>query len=381
MRTMLCGIAIVLSGCASDGWKPMQPVPDPFIGPYLYKEKPMRPIARAPKPPKPAAPVLPNKLLTFPKRAATGDATAIDFDSLPIAKELPIGYEAAAFSLTRDVLPHGCPPDEALEESTLDTLRLPSAKRFVLRIGSVTLPSTKLLDGGHFDPALDPILGVKKIMPATWSALAPGREADAADVTDFEGTFDSASGRGVARSKSEARATSLVDGVLYAYRRCTEYCVFAPATPARREELTLIGPPAVWIGSSDETSRQALNRRAAFTRITAPLQVGSSATLVLVALDGDVASFAKGTAPVDTTTLGAEKSWTTFTLDLVWSEGSKEPTIQLFVGHTRGDPQTIRPDLASVFLGPETSPPPRCAPPPPLLPAPYREYNAPSRFE
>jgi len=375
MRTMLCGIAIVLSACASDGWKPLQPAPDAFIGPYLYKEKPMRPIARAPKPPKPAARVLPNKLLTYPTRPATGDGMAIDFDALPVAKELPIGYEAAAFSLTRDVLPHGCPPDEALEESTLDTLRFPSGRPFVLRIGSVTLPSTKLLDGGHFDSALDAVLGVKKIMPATWSALSPGRAADAVDVTDFEGTFDSASGRGVAQSKSEARATAVVDSVLYAYRRCTEYCVFAPGTAARREELTLIGPPAVWIGSTDETSRQALNRRAPFTRVTAPLQVGSSATLVLVALDGDVASFEKGTAPVDGTTLGAEKSWTTFTVDLVWPEGSKEPTIQLFVGHTRGDPQTIRPDLSSVFLGPETSPPPRCVLPPPFAPEPYKGYR------
>jgi hypothetical protein len=86
-----------------------------------------------------------------------------------------------------------------------------------------------------------------------------------------------------------------------------------------------------------------------------------------------VASFAKGTAPVDAVALPAEKSWTTFTVDLVWSEGSQEPTIQLFVGHTRGDPQTIRPDLSSVFLEPETSPPPRCVLPPPFVPQPYRD--------
>jgi hypothetical protein len=248
----------------------------------------------------------------------------------------------------------------------------------VVRIGNITLPSAKMLDGAHDDYALEP-LAAKAILPAGWTVLTGERAHDGVDVTDFRGSFDTASGRGLATSLAKTRATAIIDGVLYAFRRCVAHCESPIGSSSRREEIALIGPPAVWTGSTAEADKQALDRRTPFTRVGAPLEIGSSATLELVAFDGDIARFENGLAPMELPTEQKDKTWTTYSLDVVWPLGNEKPSLNLYVAHSDGDPTTIRPDIASLYNEPEASPPSYCypmPPPPPMkMPTPVPEYN------
>jgi hypothetical protein len=240
----------------------------------------------------------------------------------------------------------------------------------LVRIGSITLPSAKLLDGAHEEYALGP-LATKAVLPAGWIVLSSQRAHDGVDATAFDGSFDTASGRGQASSLAKVRATAIVDGVLYAFRRCTAHCADPVGSGSRREELTLIGPPAVWTGSTAETSKQALDRRTPFARVTSPLEMGSSATLELVVLDGDIGRFQRDLPPDDMAAMQKEKGWTTYSLDVVWPLGTEKPSLNLFVAHSEGNPTNIRPDITTLFAEPAPSSPSHCYPIP--LPQPMRE--------
>jgi hypothetical protein len=226
----------------------------------------------------------------------------------------------------------------------------------VVRIGGVTLPEQRYLDGHYDVQSLDNPLAQSGHFPAAWTTLE--HTGGRADVVQHFGVYDGDSRVASAQSELTARATPLVDGVLYAFRRCSAHC--DGKRGARDQELTLIAPPAVWAGTSDATVDHGIQFRAPFTAISTPVQPGSSATLEVVVLDSDIERFERGLDPFE----GAwkEMNWTTFSVEVVWPEASSTPSVTLFVSHGGGPPAHLRPDGQGPYTVPEVLAPAGCSP-------------------
>ena len=294
---------------------------------------------------------LSKPLNTFPTRASTETATPIDIDSIPLAAAVDTGTDASKFTLRRrDSTPKNCPPKTFPPKRITYSLDLHSIWPMLIQVGPVTLPDRSFLDGLHDTPALDRIPRSGQV-PATWISVLRTKGEDAVDVTEFDGTYDTATSQGLADSKVRVRAPTLAtDTSMYAYRRCVEHCD-APAAD-RAEELTLIGPSAVWVGSTEESTNHSVDHRTAFTRLTVPIHAGSATTLEIVAFDDDVIRFRKGRLPMIFGEVGKENQWTTFSLEIVWPEGMTSPSLTLFVSHGSGDTSALRNDVTSLFVVP-----------------------------
>ena len=307
---------------------------------------------RAPAKPRPFRPLRPSRPLnTFPTRATTETATPVDIDAIPLATAVDIGTDASKFTLRRlDSTPKNCPPKTWPPKRITYSLELHSIWPMLMQVGSVTLPDRSFLDGLHDTPALDRIPRSGQV-PATWASVLRANGGDAVDVTELDGTYDVATSQGLADSKVRVRAPMLgTDTSIYAYRRCSEHCDGAAAD--RTEELTLIGPPAVWVGSTEESTNHSVDQRASFTRLTVPIHAGSATTLEIIAFDDDVVRFRKGRLPMIFGEVGKENQWTTFSLEIVWPEETTSPSLTAFVSHGSGDTSAIRNDLTSLFVVP-----------------------------
>ena len=289
---------------------------------------------------------------TFPARASTGEAVPIDLEAIPVATSVDVGTEGATFTLKRLDLTPRCPPRSYAPSRITYSLAFFASSNVSMRIGSVTLPPRKFLDGFHETPALNQ-LPQKGSLPATWVALKRRPLEDTIDVTEMDGVYHVETSRGAAESKAEVRVAPILDDGLYAYRRCVSGC---DTDSQRTEELTLIGPPAAWAGSSEESIDHAFDVRTPFTRISVPLRRGSSGTLELVAFDDDVARFKKGLPPLVYAELGSKNRWTTYSLEVVWPAESSSPSLDVFVSHASGEVGWLRNDLSTVFVEPAVSP-------------------------
>jgi hypothetical protein len=293
---------------------------------------------------------------SFPARASIGDATSIDFDAIPLATSVDVGTDAAKFVLKRLDLTAHCPPRSYAPSRITYSLGLFALSSFSMRIGSVTLPARKFLDGFHEIPSLNQ-LPTSGLLPSTWVAIKRRPLEDGIDVTQLDGFYQAETSNGAARSKAEVRAPAILDERVYAYRKCVSGC---DAVGERTEELTLIGPPAVWAGSSEESIDHAFDVRTPFTRISVPLHRGSAATLEMVAFDDDVDRFKKSLPPLVHEEVGHTNRWTTFSLEIVWSQESASPNLNLFVSHASGEVAWLRPDIDAVFTEPSVSPMSTC---------------------
>ena len=296
----------------------------------------------------------------IPPRSGMDEVTPVDWSALPIAHDSSVGTVGAAFTLHRVDLTPSCRRGDYAEHLGSWAIDLSTALPLVIRIGGTTLPPSEFLDGNH---DTDEILGTLmkgQVVAATWSALSPMRSRDHVDVTVFDGSFDPRTGRGAAQSKSSVRAMAVSDDVLYAYRKCVSRCDEPVGSPERDDEISLVGPPAVWIGSTAEPAAQHLNRRTPFTRLSAPIHPGSSATLSLTSFDDDIARFKGSFASAPFGPSVGDPQWTTFSLEAVWPAESPTPNVNLFVGHAKGDALVLRPDVGSLYDEPSALHPSPC---------------------
>lgn len=157
---------------------------------------------------------------------------------------------------------------------------------------------------------------------------------DSLELMELYGKVDPRTCQGQAWASEWATASALVDGRLYAFRRCTSRC--DGADPRRREELVLIGPPARWSATSAGLEEQARPHAGAFSLITIPVSRGSSASAVLHVEARALAYFLA--------LRGAEPSWAhgersslaigealAYSVEIAWPEGAETPEAMLYV--------------------------------------------------
>ena len=302
-----------------------------------------------------STPGLPSPIALYPARSLTDEPTPVDFESIPLANDLVASAPPPKFSLKRLDLSAGpCPPGSYATRRITWLLELAEAATTVVQIRGVTLPEHGYLDGTHDVPRLDDLVVGRGNAPAVWTTLE--RTGGRANVTEHVGVYDGESGVASAQSELTASPSALVDGVLYAFRRCSAHC--NKKLGERDEAVTLIAPPAVWAGASDETVDHGVEFRAPFTAISTAVRPGSSATLEAVVLDSDVERFKRGLTRFERA--WEDKNWTTFSLEVVWPKASAAPSVTLFVSHGGGSPAHLRPDAQPTFPEPEVSPPARC---------------------
>jgi hypothetical protein len=297
-----------------------------------------------------------------PVRTGTEQVTPIDYASIALAstsKPEP-GTKGASFSLVRIDRTVGWCRQGFLPRRTIAwSMRGLSAPSEV-RLGSTLVPPLRLLDGTYEDGNLERL--ADRSTRAAWTILE--RAGDVARVTEFSGAFEASTKQAAATLETTVATGALSAGVLYAFRKCNDFCDEPLGSPLREEELVIVGPPAVWIGSSDDPQSQPVAYDQPFGIVSARLRPGTSASLSLVALKQDVDDFRERRRRVDPVLNDVADEWLTFTLDVVWpSSESGEPTmpeVNLFTGSGRGNARKLAGgDIIYSFTKPDI---PTCVP-------------------
>jgi hypothetical protein len=209
------------------------------------------------------------------------------------------------------------------------------SEALVARVGQTALPVASLRlgftdqDGSVDQGVLNAPIGV---VNAEWTSIDEKRRtADDVGITWFEGGTDPADALVTfqikATSKLAGRATALVPGVLYAYRRCVLNCGSREGSAARVEELGLIGPPSRWVGTSSGVLSKDFSVDEPFTHVRTRVSRGSSANVSIAVTSEDLARFRKDLAPK---TFDAPA--VTYSVEVVWPDGRETPQATLFVG-------------------------------------------------
>ena len=220
----------------------------------------------------------------------------------------------------------------------------------IIRIGGVALPAPRLLDGTYEDDHGE-LEGLRIGRPAVsdWTLVDRSKRApDRAMISRFEGLFESPNMRAVATRKLTVQVAGIVPSEIYAFRRCVSGCDEPEGGDARVEYVDLIGPQAVWAGSTGETTAQPMLLGQAFTELTAPLRRESSASLSMVVTRESVAKF-RGDAAPNT----HDPRLSMFSLEVVWAEASG-PGITFLRGTIDDDDDALR-NVART-----STPPPVC---------------------
>jgi hypothetical protein len=201
------------------------------------------------------------------------------------------------------------------------------------RIHEITLPALDDTNDGHEEVAS--VLALDGAH-AEWTDIHErDRTWDKLVVDAFEGTFEHAGMLARATNGVTVEARSLLPGVLYGYRRCVSHCDAgeddaSSAATRRVEDLVVIGPRALWLGTSDDR-RVAVPPATAFTELHARVTPGSSSSVYIAASSADVANFAGG---LD---IAASKAaTTTFSVEVIWPT-DEAPTITVYRGTFEGD--------------------------------------------
>ncbi|MBL8744073.1 MAG: hypothetical protein JNK04_23360 [Myxococcales bacterium] len=159
----------------------------------------------------------------------------------------------------------------------------------------------------------------------SWEGIrTKGWARDYVDYVRFEGVLGDGECKALATRAAVVRAKAIVPGLLYGFRTCVPVCDATPspgeaATPGREEMLVLIGPRAVWAGSSVPWANLQTNPHiGSFSRIVVPLKRGGSASAFINVEAHELNRFVdarlvkpsdkpRNTLPV--TQLGVDLSW------------------------------------------------------------------------
>jgi hypothetical protein len=124
----------------------------------------------------------------------------------------------------------------------------------------------------------------KTALPARWRGFAPASVTSSTLVfTELRGELDPAACGVEARTRVDVRAVALVPHMLYAFRRCEEPCSKLWSA-GRRETLTLVAPPSVFVLAAEAAPDQMREPHVgSFSVIEIPVasERATSATIVL----------------------------------------------------------------------------------------------------
>jgi hypothetical protein len=179
--------------------------------------------------------------------------------------------------------------------------------------------------------------GAHRTGRASWQGLVRSTSPDEVTFLCYEGQFDYLSCTAEARRAWRVRAPRLAEGGVFGFRASGTLCGAGNEAEARGERLEVIGPSPTWVGSSDPGS-VAKPRPGAFSRVSIPVQKGSSASAVLDVSPTDLLSPVR-LAPAGVTSLS-------YSFEILWPEGRAAPSATAFVSALRGDPALVAPSNA-----------------------------------
>jgi hypothetical protein len=272
---------------------------------------------------------------TGPTRAVVETPSPIDYSALPVVVAAAPTHVERTFVLSRtDLTSKSCPP-RFVPRTKIWWGFSPSWNRdFVVRIGGALIPPPKKIGGRYEDPdrALEGVFNLARETHADWVGIDEfNRTAERVPIVRFEGAFDSKAMRAVADKELSGVAEALIPGTLYAFRRCDAGCEQPLSSDARVEELEIIAPKSIWIGSSGSSERQRMRVDASFTDVSVRVDPGTSATISVAVTAEAIASF-RGSLVVGAPTLAPI---TTFSIEALRPLGA-EPELTLFTGEFDG---------------------------------------------
>ncbi len=292
-----------------------------------------------------------------PKRSVSSEAQRIDYDAIPILdgrNARPNQKAMLAFARRRDAATTceaGYGFDRWFVSPGAPFLDVPAH----LRVSGSNVPlGRELLDEGA---VLATSVTLKKPVPFEWTVVdEANRDRKSASITHADGTLDVTRLVATIDRAGTVDAIALEPGLVYAFRRCDAHCDAPLTDPARVEEVTIVGPPALWVGTSASTERQNTAHDSAFSDVSALVRAGSSMSISMLVSRESLSTFRKSDEPKDKT--ASDDAWVarpeSFSLEVVWPLGDA-PNVTFF----RGALGALDQDVAGPRV---SSPSPSCLP-------------------
>jgi len=154
---------------------------------------------------------------------------------------------------------------------------------------------------------------------------------DYIDYVRYEGTMEVGSCRASATRSAVVRAKAIVPGLLYGFRTCVPVCDAPPSlndapVAGREEMLVLIGPRAVWTGSSVPwASLQTNPHIGSFSRIVVPLKRGGTASAFINVEEHELNRFIDARLAKASDVPRRNLPVTQLGVDVTWLEGDRSP--------------------------------------------------------
>jgi|JI10StandDraft_1071094.scaffolds.fasta_scaffold37579_3 hypothetical protein len=283
-------------------------------------------------------------------RSEISKSVAINYESIPLMEDkTPTSSVAGSeFKLVRQDLTPKCP--QGMEPRRKVTWQLKSgwSSPLVAKIDAFVLPSLKLGNGQYEDPQQQLETLREYVGDAEWGGfLSSTATKDSIDYSRFSGSFDKLNAK--AKTMGTVKATALVSDTLYAFRRCVSGCNAPLTSDQRVEEVTIIGPPALWLGSSGGLAEQKLQPDQAFTIVKSLVRPGGSASLQLMTWDDGVRMFHGGTPSMNGQALVGKKVQD-YTIDVVWQSNST-PDLTLYINESDATAEQLAPYTPYNYYG------------------------------
>ncbi|MFO0611814.1 MAG: hypothetical protein U0414_04440 [Polyangiaceae bacterium] len=276
-------------------------------------------------------------------RSEVSKSVAINYESIPLMEEkTPTSSSLGAeFKLVRQDQTPKCPAGMEPRRKVTWQLKSSWTSPMVAKIDSFVLPSLKLGNGQYEDPQQTLETLREYVGDAEWGGFTTSTATkDAIDYSRFSGSFDRLSAK--AKTMGSVHAPALVSDTLYAFRRCVSGCNAPLTSDQRVEEVTLIGPPALWLGSSGALAEQKLQPDQAFTIVKSLVRPGGSASLQLMTWDDGVRQFHGGAPSANPGQQLVGKKVQDYTLDIVW-QSSSTPDVTLYINESDATAEQLAP--------------------------------------
>lgn len=262
---------------------------------------------------------------------ATSVTTVLDYAAIPLMQAVP--RAVSAFTLGKHHVKPQCPAGQEGRERDEWRMMGNVAVKSVVRVDGITLPPVARLARGRFEDFGGEIarLSEPRIWTARWTTVELPVVGPTMAVTTYDGKFDTATMTASAKIASTVEATELVPGEVWAFRRCEQGCDLPVGDAARVEEISLVGPPAAWIGSAGPTAEVQLDVDQPFTLLSTRVWPGGSGSLVLdYTMESAKNAQREEVSKVDA--LANSFITESVMLDVVWPSGEPEPTLTLYRG-------------------------------------------------
>ncbi len=287
-----------------------------------------------------------------PTRATLEKLKAIDWTILPEASpvDLATSADGASFEIVgRDVTSKTCSAGLVGAFKVGFFVEGIDRRSAVFRLGDSVLPRRDLVTNRLDDGAGTLTSNMAAMRSPSATQIAPGdglhavwiaideraRSDTSVDVERFEGSFAPSTLRGHATRAFAARAVAVLPSTLYAFRRCETGCDAPLDSPTRVEDVELVGPPPLWLGTTGATQPQLVGTNEAFSDVSARVEPGSSASLSIVTTDEAIAQFRK-----EPWSSQKVPTIVTFSIEIVWPR-TGDAEIDLFSGRIKGNPADV----------------------------------------